>query len=147
MSERIEVLPVHSTPKPNATLPEGMCSGSELAMQSAAQSEGATLKPYLIGAVIAVLIAFLVVQQVQINHLSKELQQVSDNVKSSDVRTRLESQEESLDELNSRLAYLDSKINATEQKAQAALSRIKAHEEADVIGNMIRSIKQGLGIR
>jgi hypothetical protein len=148
MSERIEVLPIHSAQKPNATQPAGLCAGSELVQQNALERPaGVVMKPYLIGAVIAVLVAFLVAQQVQISHLSKELQQVSDNVKSSDVRTRLESQEESLDELNSRLAYLDSKINATEQKAQTALSRIRAHEEADVIGNMIRSIKQGLGIR
>lgn len=147
MSERIEVLPIHTAQKANATPPGGLCAGSELAQQNSQSDAGSAMKPYLVGAVIAALVAFLVVQQVQISHLSKELQQVSDNVKSSDVRTRLESQEESLDELNSRLAYLDSKINATEQKAQAALSRIKAHEEADVIGNMIRSIKQGLGIR
>ena len=145
MSEPFEVLPVQKT---NTTLPDGMCEGSQLAQQRNHQpSSGFAVKPYLIGGVIAVLVAFLVAQQVQISHLSNELQAVSDNVKSSDVRTRLESQEESLDELNSRLAYLDSKINATDQKAQAALSRIKAHEEADVIGNMIRSIKQGLGIR
>lgn len=103
--------------------------------------------PYLIGAVIAGLVLFLVYQQMQISQLTKDLAQVSDSMKTSDVRTRLESQEASLGELNNRLAYLDSKINATDQKAQAALSRIKAHEDADIIGNAIKGLKQTFGIK
>lgn len=108
---------------------------------------GLFMKPYLVGAVIAGLVLVLIYQQIQISHLSKELNQVSDSVKSSDVRTRLESQEASLGELNTRLAYLDSKINATDQKASAALSRIKAHEDADIIGNAIKGLKQTFGIK
>jgi uncharacterized coiled-coil protein SlyX len=104
------------------------------------------MQPYLVGGVIVALVLFLAYQQTQISHLTSELSSVTDSVKSSDVKTRLESQEHSLDELNTRLAYLDSKINATDQKAQNALSRIKAHEDQDVIGNMIKSVKQSLGI-
>lgn len=104
------------------------------------------MQPYLMGGVIVALFLFLAYQQTQISHLTSELSSVTDSVKSSDVKTRLESQEHSLDELNTRLAYLDSKINATDQKAQNALSRIKAHEDNDVIGNMIKSVKQSLGI-
>lgn len=106
-----------------------------------------TIQPYLIGGVIVALVLFLAYQQTQINHLTKELSSVTDSVKSSDVKTRLESQEQTLGELNARLAYLDSKINATDQKAQDALSRIKAHEDNDVIGNMLKGIKQTLGIK
>jgi len=104
-------------------------------------------QPYLIGGVIVALALFLGYQQMQISKLTSELSTVSDSVKSSDVKTRLESQEHSLGELNSRLAYLDSKINATDQKAQEALNRIKAHEDNDVIGNMIKGLKQALGIK
>lgn len=106
-----------------------------------------TMQPYVVGGVIVALVLFLGYQQIQINRLTSDLSLVSDNVKSSDVKTRLESQEHSLGEMNSRLAYLDSKINATDQKAQEALNRIKAHEDNDVIGNMMKSIKQALNIK
>lgn len=105
------------------------------------------MQPYVIGGVIVALVLFLGYQQIQINRLTSDLSLVSDNVKSSDVKNRLESQEHSLGEMNSRLAYLDSKINATDQKAQEALNRIKAHEDSDVIGNMIKGIKQALNIK
>lgn len=124
-------LPVH-TPAP---------TGNNNIFQSKA------IQPYLIGGVIVALVLFLAYQQTQISHLTSELSSVTDSVKSSDVKTRLESQEQSLGELNTRLAYLDSKINATDQKAQDALSRIKAHEDNDVIGNMLKGIKQTLGIK
>lgn len=120
---------------------------SQPVSQSGQAVSGLFMKPYLVGAVIAGLVLVLVYQQIQISHLSKELNQVSDSMKSSDVRTRLESQEASLGELNTRLAYLDSKINATDQKASVALSRIKAHEDADIIGNAIKGIKQTFGIK
>lgn len=117
------------------------------ASQTGQSVSGFLMKPYLVGAVIAGLVLVLVYQQIQISHLSKELTQVADSMKSSDVRTRLESQEATLGELNTRLAYLDSKINATDQKASSALSRIKAHEDADIIGNAIKGLKQTFGIK
>lgn len=136
--------------KPHASQPAFPCAGAEIAMNQPNKPNEQTnffMKPYLVGAVIAGLVLFLGYQQMQISQLSSELGQVTDNMKSSDVRNRLESQEESLGELNTRLAYLDSKINATDQKATAALSRIKAHEEGDVIGNMMKGIKQTFGIK
>lgn len=104
-------------------------------------------QPYLIGGLIVALVLMLGYQQTQIGKLNNDLSTVTDSVKSSDVKTRLETQEHSLEELNNRLAYLDSKVTATEQKAQEALNRIKAHEDNDVIGNMIKGIKQTLGIK
>lgn len=136
--------------KPHASQPAFPSAGAESAMNQQIPPKGQTsffMKPYLVGAVLAALVLFLGYQQMQISQLSSELGQVSDNMKTSDVRTRLESQEASLGELNTRLAYLDSKINATDQKATAALSRIKAHEDGDVIGNMVKGLKQTLGIK
>lgn len=136
--------------KPHASQPAFPCAGAEIAMSQPNKPSEQTnffMKPYLVGAVIAGLVLFLGYQQMQISQLSSQLGQVADTMKSSDVRNRLESQEESLGELNTRLAYLDSKINATDQKATAALSRIKAHEEGDVIGNMMKGIKQTFGIK
>jgi len=136
--------------KPHASQPAFPSAGADMAMSQQAPPKGQPhffMKPYLVGAVIAALVLFLGYQQMQISQLSNELGQVSDSMKTSDVRTRLESQEASLGELNTRLAYLDSKINATDQKATAALSRIKAHEDGDVIGNMLKGLKQTLGIK
>lgn len=104
-------------------------------------------QPYIIGGIIVALVLFLGYQQLQISKLTNDLSNVTDSVKSSDVKSRLETQEQSLGELNTRLAYLDSKINATDQKAQEALNRIKAHEDNDVIGNMVKGIKQTFGIK
>jgi uncharacterized coiled-coil protein SlyX len=132
----------------SAPLPTALPTGSGATMPgNASFFQNKAMQPYLVGGVIVVLVLFLAYQQVQINHLTSELSSVTDSVKSSDVKTRLESQEHSLDELNTRLAYLDSKINATDQKAQDALRRIKAHEDNDVIGNMIKTLKQSLGIQ
>ncbi len=105
------------------------------------------VKGYVTIGIIVALVLFLAYQQIQISKLTSDLSTVSDSVKSSDVRTRLETQEQSLGELNTRLAYLDSKINATDQKAQEALNRIKAHEDNDIIGNMVKGLKQTLGIK
>ena len=133
---------------PNAPLSPPLSTGSGTTTPgNGSFFQNKTMQPYLVGGVIVALVLFLAYQQTQINHLTSELSSVTDNVKSSDVKTRLESQEHTLDELNTRLAYLDSKINATDQKAQNALSRIKAHEDNDVIGNMIKSVKQSLGIQ
>jgi hypothetical protein len=112
-----------------------------------AQAGQSAMKPYLLGGVVAVLVAFLVFQQVQISHLSQELQQVDDSVKSSDVRTRLDATDTKLQEVDQRLSYLDSKINATDQKAQASLDKWKAQEDNDFFGNIIKGIKQNLGIQ
>lgn len=155
MSERMEirpeVSPAATSQPPFAQQPPTVYSGPNAGHpgQGSLPQSGAgfMMKPYLIGAVITFLLVVLVVQQVQINRLSEDLALVSDSVKSSDVRNRLESQEASLGELNTRLSYLDSKINAVDQKAQSALERIKAHEENDLIGNMIKSIKNSLGIK
>jgi uncharacterized coiled-coil protein SlyX len=133
---------------PNAPLSSPMPTGSGTTTPgNASISPNKAMQPYLVGGVIVALVLFLAYQQTQINHLTSELSSVTDSVKSSDVKTRLESQEHTLDELNARLAYLDSKINATDQKAQNALNRIKAHEDQDVIGNMIKTVKQSLGIQ
>src|SRR6476659_9911854 len=56
------------------------------------------VKPYLLGGIVA----FLVFQQVQISHLSQELQQINDSVKSSDVRTRLDATDTKLREIDTR---------------------------------------------
>lgn len=104
-------------------------------------------QPYMIGGIIVALVLFLGYQQMQISKLTNDLSTVTDSVKSSDVKSRLETQEQSLGELNTRLAYLDSKINATDQKAQEALNRIKVHEDNDVIGNMVKGLKQTFGIK
>jgi hypothetical protein len=113
---------------------------------SSSQSGRSAMTPYLLGAVVAVLVAFLVFQQVQISHLTQALQQIDDSVKSSDVRTRLDATDAKLQEIDQRLGYLDSKINATDQKAQISLDKWKAQEDHDFFGNIIKNIKQGLGI-
>lgn len=143
----------HTTEDPVQATPSGSSQTLQPSGQSSsgnAPSSGNLLKqgqPYLVGGIIVALILFLGYQQVQISRLTSELSTVTDNVKSSDVKNRLETQEQSLGELNDRLAYLDSKINATEQKAQEALSRIKTHEDNDVIGNMVKGLKQTFGLK
>lgn len=142
MSER---LPVSIPTNPRIdTLPESNFASQPAASQ---QTQFKALQPYLIGGLIVALVLFLGYQQMQISQLTSELSLVSNNVKSSDVKTRLESQEHSLGELNSRLAYLDSKINATDQKAQQALSRVKSVEENDIVVNLVKGFKQTFGIK
>lgn len=102
---------------------------------------------YVLAGIAVALVLFVVYQQFQISQLSSQLVTVNDSLKSSDVKSRLESQEQSLGELNSRLAYLDSKIEATNHTAQEALKRIKAHEDKDIIGKWVDGLKQTLGIR
>ncbi len=102
---------------------------------------------YALAGIVVVLVLLVGYQQFQISQLSGQLATVNDTLKSSDVKSRLESQEQSLGELNNRLAYLDSKIEATNHTAQEALKRIKAHEDKDIIGKLVDGLKQTLGLR
>jgi hypothetical protein len=80
-------------------------------------------------------------QQMQISRLSSELGVVSGDVRSGETRGRLEALDAKLQEVNTRLTYLDSKIVSTDQKAQAALDRIKVNEQkADWFGNLLRGL-------
>jgi hypothetical protein len=149
MPEPIDILPNSTSTKTGyASQPQAQGPDFSRATYShnGAGSGNFMMKPYLVGAVIAVLVAFLVFQQVQISHLSQELQQINDSVKSSDVRNRLDAVDQKLQEVDNRLGYLDSKINAVDQKAQISLEKWKAQEDNDFFGNMIKGIKQGLGI-
>jgi hypothetical protein len=110
-------------------------------------SGGWAMKPYILGAVVTSLVLVLVYQQTQISRLSKDLGQVNDNLKSSDVRDRLDSHERKLEELNTRLTYLDSKVSATDGKAQAALAKLKAQEDNDFFGNAIKNLKHTFGLQ
>jgi uncharacterized protein HemX len=120
------------------------------APQFTASSRGIDLgkqSTYVLAGLAVALVLFMAYQQFQISQLSGQLASVNDSLKSSDVKSRLESQEQSLGELNSRLAYLDSKIEATNHTAQEALKRIKAHEDKDIIGKWVDGLKQTLGLR
>lgn len=115
-----------------------------------ATNQGVTLNrqsTYVMAGLAVVLVLFIAYQQIQISQLSGQLANVNESLKSSDVKNRLESQEQSLGELNNRLAYLDSKIEATNLTAQEALKRIKAHEDKDVLGKWIDGLKQTLGLQ
>jgi hypothetical protein len=131
-------------PVKTASVPAFQASNAASSQSVNALKQG---QPYIVGGIIVALVLFLGYQQMQISKLTNDLSTVTDSVKSSDVKSRLETQEQSLGELNTRLAYLDSKINATDQKAQEALNRIKAHEDNDVIGNMVKGLKQTFGIK
>lgn len=151
MPEPTDILPNSTSTKSGYASPPP-AQASDFSRATYPQSYGTAsgsfaMKPYLLGATIAVLVAFLVFQQVQISHLSQEMQQINDSVKSSDVRTRLDATDTKLQEIDNRLSYLDSKINATDQKAQTSLDKWKAQEDNDFFGNMVKGIKQGLGIR
>ncbi|WP_303673183.1 hypothetical protein [Vampirovibrio chlorellavorus] len=102
---------------------------------------------YVLAGLAVALVLLVAYQQFQISQLSGQLATMNDALKASDVKNRLESQEQSLGELNNRLAYLDSKINATNQTAQEALKRIKAHEDKDIIGKWVDGLKQAMGLR
>ena len=115
---------------------------------AAAPATGArTLKPYILGAVVAVLALLLIYQQTQINRLSQELSLVNDHLKSSDVRDRLDAHEAKLEAIDTRLTYLDSKITAADAKGQTALAKLKAQEDNDIFGNAIKNIKHTFGIQ
>lgn len=101
---------------------------------------------YILAGLAVALVLLVAYQQFQISQLSGQLATVNDSLKSSDVQNRLESQEQSLGELNSRLAYLDSKIEATNRTAQEALKRIKTHEDKDIIGKWVDGLKQAMGL-
>lgn len=149
MPEPIDILPNATSAKSGyANQPQSQASDFNRAAypQSGATPASFVMKPYLLGATVAILLAFLVFQQVQISHLSQELQQINDSVKSSDVRTRLDAADTKLQDVDQRLSYLDSKINATDQKAQTSLDKWKAQEDNDFFGNMVKGIKQSLGI-
>lgn len=93
--------------------------------------------------IVALIALMLVVgyQQVQIGRLSNELGVVSGDVRSGETRGHLEALDAKLQEMNTRLTYLDSKIVSTDQKAQSALDRIKLNEEkADWFGNLLRGL-------
>lgn len=126
-----------SSPPPHAA---GVNSTSQLAGSWA-------MKPYVFGAVVAALVLVLVYQQTQISHMAKDLSLINDHLKSSDVRDRLDAHDAKLAEINSRLTYLDSKIGATDEKAAAALAKLKAQEDNDFFGNAIKSIKHTFGIQ
>jgi hypothetical protein len=99
-------------------------------------------KAYLTGAVVAGLVMVLFYQQSQISTLSRELGAVNDNVRSSDVRSRLDADDAKLQELNTRLSYMDSKITAVDQKAQISLDKWRAQEKK---GNFITDILDNIG--
>lgn len=130
--------------QPSAFRPNVPVSGLGATSQS---STSWALKPYLLGAVIAALVLVLIYQQTQISHLTKDLGQVNDNLKSSDARDRLDAHDTKLEELNTRLTYLDSKISATDAKAQAALTKLKIQEDNDFFGNAIKNLKHTFGIQ
>lgn len=103
--------------------------------------------PYLLGAVIAGLFLLMIFQQTQIDRLSKELAIISDNVNATDVRSRLDAEDAKIREINTRLVYLDSKISATDEKAQLAVNTLKAQQENDIFGNVMKNIRHTLGMQ
>jgi len=105
------------------------------------------VKSFLVTILLVALVGMVVYQQGQINHLNQELGMVSDNLKSSDFKDRLDAHEAKLEALNTRLAYLDSKISASDEKAQVALNKLKAQEDNDIFGNAIKAIKQTFGLQ
>lgn len=101
----------------------------------------------LVGAFVAGLVLFLMYQQMQLNHLANELGAVNDNMRSSDVRDRLTANDAKLQDLNNRLNYLDSKINAVDQKAQTSLDKWKAQENrGNFFTDAINNIGKSLGL-
>ena len=142
MSETIhhpDVTPLQPTPSFTST--------PNVSAHPAAQTGKPALSVIILSIVLTVLIGLVMYQQSQISHLNEELSLVSDSAKASDVKNRLASQETTLNELNGRLAYLDSKISATDKKAQEALDKINAHQKDDVIGNMVHNLKQTFGLQ
>lgn len=96
---------------------------------------------YLLVVVLTALVLVIGYQQMQITRLSADISVVSGDVRSGETRGRLEALEARQQEMNTRLTYIDSKITATDEKAQAAMNRIKLNEEkADWFGNILRSI-------
>lgn len=126
----------------SATTPQPQLSGH--VNQSAGNS---LLKPAVLIVALAIMASMLVYQQNQIGRLNKELGLVNDNLKNSDVHDRLDAQETKLQELNNRLTYLDSKVSATDEKAQIALNKLKIQEDNDFFGNAIKAIKHTFGIQ
>lgn len=108
---------------------------------------GPNWKPYVAGAVMAILVAVIINQQLQINSLSRDVGTLTNDMRTSDVPVRLDNAEKSLDQMNTRLSYLDSKINATDQKAQSALNQLKANENAgNAVGNFFNYLGKNLGL-
>lgn len=96
---------------------------------------------YIAAAILTALILLVGYQQVQLGHLSSELNTLRGDVRGGETRGHLEALDAKLQEMNTRLTYLDSKIMSTDQKAQSALDRIKANEEkADWLGNFLRGL-------
>jgi hypothetical protein len=134
--------------QPNAFRPDFSNRSPQPQLGNPSGSVGnSLLKPAVLLTALVILGATLVYQQTQINRLSQELGLVNDHLKSSDVRDRLDAHDTKLDELNARLTYLDSKVSATEGKAQSALAKLKEQEDNDFIGNAIKALKQTFGIQ
>jgi hypothetical protein len=114
--------------------------------QSQPPNPGNSWKSYLLGAIMAVLVSVLVFQQLQINRLSEELGMVSDDVRRSDVRSRLSAVEEKLQQTDNRLTYLDTKITAVDQKAQASLNKWREQENRpNFVMDLWNRVSEGLG--
>lgn len=155
MSEQIETQSANTAQpqtsyatQPNAFRPDFSNRSPQPSLAGQSEAGGnSLLKPFVLVAAFVILGVTLVYQQNQINRLNQELGLVSDNLKSSDVRDRLDAHDTQLQELNARLTYLDSKISATEGKAQVALAKLKEQEDNDFIGNAIKAIKRTFGLQ
>lgn len=137
--------------KPYVTQPgafrPGISPAAPNAMRHGTIPAPSPMKSLLVTVILVALVGMVVYQQGQINRLNKELGLVSDNLKSSDFKDRLDAHEAKLETLNTRLSYLDSKISASDEKAQVALNKLKAQEDNDIVGNAIKALKQTFGFQ
>jgi uncharacterized protein HemX len=102
---------------------------------------GKPLGIYIVVAALTALILLVGYQQAQLARLSGELDTIRGDMRSGETRGHLEALDAKMQEMNTRLSYLDSKIISVDQKAQSALDKIKANEEkADWFGNILRGL-------
>ncbi len=118
-----------------------ICDATEqyLAMR---QKNSPVWLPYVAGALITGFAILVGYQQVQINGLNQQLSQINDNVKGTDLRNQIEAHGSKLEALDARMTYMDSKLAAVTQMAQA--SQEKWHEQESK-GNIFQQAVKNIG--
>jgi len=129
-------------PLPTGSDPNGIYT--QPAMPSATPAPG--WKPYAIGALITAALLVMIYQQVRINTLSEEIGLVSSDIRSIDMRGRVNALETQMGQVDKRMQYLDTKAGAADKKAQAALDKFRAQEErGGFVLDLWKRVTDGLG--